>query len=331
MPSRPTSAPPTGKRTKGTFGTEGLATCGARNADFWVEWPSSSQVGRVRQVAAPDKNAMGPLGPHGPDRAPPPRPHAFRGEIQSEALSQEILRYGRGQMSGEPGSNVVLVVEINCKTKDSSWALPSHDHKNYLQYFRSVQEQIPGCKELQGLNVVIAAASVDNVDGINTVNSTTATSVVLDGARIQNSLVLPRRLTKTQVWDRFSREEKNVKDEKNQPSNVSHQGTGPSRLGAFEVHLVQDVWDPKSNCPERCDPSQGHGGPPVPKDGERFGFICTACSLAAKGQTPPSSFSNMDAQYTLLSSKLWSRHWPNIGNLIKQLDVIKGRNDSSLF
>ena len=49
------------------------------------------------------------------------------------------------------------------------------------------------------------------------------------------------------IYDRYSEWERRLP--KSTPSNASHKSSVPSRLGAFEVHLVQSTWDPERCCP----------------------------------------------------------------------------------
>merc|ERR1719188_907935 len=109
------------------------------------------------------------------------------------------------------------------------------------------------------------------------------------------------------------------------PSNVSYAAAGPSRLGAFEVHLIQGSFDPKRCCPRKLDPGQHHAGPAVCVQGS---VMCSACadtladlhgdtsSPIAKGQIGDKE---MSEQHTLMHSKLWTRRWPNMRLLLKDI------------
>lgn len=89
-------------------------------------------------------------------------------------------------------------------------------------------------------------------------------------------------------------------------SNVSHANGTASRVGAFEVHLLQDVWQAKL-----CSASANHHqGPPVITSN---GVLCAACaaSSAASG-----SLGLGELQHLLLHSKLWTRRWPSLYGLV---------------
>lgn len=70
------------------------------------------------------------------------------------------------------------------------------------------------------------------------------------------------------IFDRFSNHERGLQVS----SNMSHAATNPSRLGAFEVHVVQNTWQPRC-CPGTH--ARDHRGPPVHRP---EGIFCTACA-----------------------------------------------------
>ncbi|CAK9059403.1 Glyoxylate reductase [Durusdinium trenchii] len=92
------------------------------------------------------------------------------------------------------------------------------------------------------------------------------------------TLESPVKVKKAQgIYDRYSEWER---DFNLVPSNGSYAYAVPSRVGAFEVHLVQGIWDP-----QRCTAALGpHQGPPVTG---AWGVVCSACAQRWQGQKPP--------------------------------------------
>ena len=76
----------------------------------------------------------------------------------------------------------------------------------------------------------------------------------------------------THIYDRYSMEDK--RRPSSVASNVSFTGASPSRIGAFEVHVVQNTWDAERCCPGLLGNSQ-HRGPPV---NHPNGLFCSACA-----------------------------------------------------
>mmetsp|Transcript_60084 Transcript_60084/g.143159 ORF Transcript_60084/g.143159 Transcript_60084/m.143159 type:complete len:634 (+) Transcript_60084:57-1958(+) len=113
-------------------------------------------------------------------------------------------------------------------------------------------------------------------------------------------------------FDRFSMDE----PEQNPgaiPSNVSFASAAPSRIGAFEVHVVQGTWDAATCCPVELDDDMEHSGALVC---DRGMMLCMGCYEHLQGTQSPSSSTTSRArpqeQRTLLHSKLWTRRWPNL-------------------
>lgn len=90
-------------------------------------------------------------------------------------------------------------------------------------------------------------------------------------------------------------------------SNVSHATAAASRVGAFEVHLLQDAWTAKL-----CSASANHHqGPPVITSSDILRAACAASSATcAAGGCP-----GKQMQHLLLHSKLWTRRWPCLRHL----------------
>ena len=80
-------------------------------------------------------------------------------------------------------------------------------------------------------------------------------------------------------------------------SNSSYRKAAPSRVGAFEVHLVQGVWDPKL-CLQPLLDGESHWGPPI---NGSSGILCTACSERLQGRSCE-PFMHLE-QHSLLHSK----------------------------
>ena len=94
----------------------------------------------------------------------------------------------------------------------------------------------------------------------------------------------PSGLKKSQgIYDRFSEWERRLPQ--GMASNVSHRSSGPSRIGAFEVHLVQSTWDPERCCPGTLRRNQWHQGPATSIS---EGIYCAACVEAMRDERPVS-------------------------------------------
>jgi len=122
------------------------------------------------------------------------------------------------------------------------------------------------------------------------------------------------------IFDRFSKLDRLLPGAV--PSNVSYSAAGPSRLGAFEVHVVQGTWDPARCCP--CKVGAGavgsqHGGPASHLPG--YGVICASCVARVTGSSAAldESRGGMSEQHTLMHSKLWTRRWPHMQQLLKDI------------
>jgi hypothetical protein len=118
------------------------------------------------------------------------------------------------------------------------------------------------------------------------------------------------------IFDRFSKYEQTVPTAI--ASNVSYAAAGPSRLGAFEVHIMQGNWDPLRCCPARLEPGQTHAGPPVAYNGR---IVCKACADRDAGEAPGGApvSTGSGLQHTLLHSKLWTRRWPGLHGLLREI------------
>jgi hypothetical protein len=121
------------------------------------------------------------------------------------------------------------------------------------------------------------------------------------------------------IFDRFSNQERSLPGAV--ASNVSNTSAGPSRLGAFEVHVVQGTWDPTRCCPCKVDGSDRggvHGGPACRLPGH--GVICANCVARVTGSSATGeSGGDLSEQHTLMHSKLWTRRWPNMRQLLKDI------------
>jgi len=119
------------------------------------------------------------------------------------------------------------------------------------------------------------------------------------------------------IFDRYSKRDRLLDGVV--PSNVSYAAAGPSRLGAFEVHVVQGTWDPARCCPCKVDGGSQHGGPASHLPG--YGVVCASC--VARATVSPvakdESSGGMSEQHTLMHSKLWTRRWPHMRQLLKDI------------
>ncbi|CAE7572332.1 unnamed protein product [Symbiodinium microadriaticum] len=109
------------------------------------------------------------------------------------------------------------------------------------------------------------------------------------------------------MYDRFSEWERHLPE--SVASNQSNVHTSPSRIGAFEVHVVQGAWYPEL-CPGQLQPGEKH-------QGETEG-------VAKAGEVPSSTLdqASLDSQHALLHSKLWSRRWPALRALLIQIGIL---------
>merc|ERR1719446_1501295 len=101
-------------------------------------------------------------------------------------------------------------------------------------------------------------------------------------------------------------------------SNRSHLSSKGSRVGAFEVHLVQSCYNPDISCSHSLEEKGArHGGAPEKLDGA---IVCGFCACAARGEARPAlqlgSKGPAENQHTLLHSKLFTRRWPNVRSLL---------------
>jgi len=260
--------------------------------EFWVQLQKSSSCGGLVSQGgfafqpAPRRPRGGtPSKSIGPPEPRWPTQDVVPGDML--AFVRKRAREVRG--ASAPGVKYAVVL-VESLWKPDSFSLPAHGKgENYISRTQSVQEALR--------NKPVIFASV-NPSGQN---------------------------KKSMLWDRYSSQEELV------PSNRSHKRAAPSRIGAFEVHLVQNKWDPERRCPvtlqQKDFTSLQHAGPPVEVLGpEGCRFVCAACAAAARGEPrpPPNSFSEqvMDEQHTLLHSKLWSRHWPNISQLMRKIFIV---------
>jgi len=107
------------------------------------------------------------------------------------------------------------------------------------------------------------------------------------------------------IYDRYSQQEKSFGCV---ASNNSYSSANPSRIGAFEIHMVQGIWDPKLGAAATSDPDGFHKGPPVVAEHKE----------GANGR-PEQQHENekqMQPQYSLLHSKLWTRRWPSLKTVV---------------
>lgn len=113
------------------------------------------------------------------------------------------------------------------------------------------------------------------------------------------------------IYDRYSQQEKSFGCV---ASNNSYSSANPSRIGAFEIHMVQGIWDPKL-CAAATSDDGFHKGPPVVS--ERI--LCAACAQRGANGRPEQPHENekqMQPQYSLLHSKLWMRRWPSLKTVV---------------
>lgn len=103
-------------------------------------------------------------------------------------------------------------------------------------------------------------------------------------------------------------------------SNRSYAAGPASRLGAFEVHLVQSTWSPKL-CAGKLEGDQSHNGPAVSGS---WGILCSACAHRAEGHQVAGAALRTDTQeqHTLLHSKLWTRHWPDFWSVLGKIGAL---------
>jgi len=130
----------------------------------------------------------------------------------------------------------------------------------------------------------------------------------------------------SKIYDRYSEWERSFGLV---ASNSSFSYAPPSRMGAFEVHLVQGTWDPRLCASGPLGKDQVHRGPPVVGS---LGILCSACASRHDGAPAVSSSMNpaqkekyqkhMEHQYSLLHSKLWTRRWPRRRFLLGRIGAI---------
>eukprot|EP00435_Cladocopium_sp_Y103_P067315 s320_g29.t2 len=104
-------------------------------------------------------------------------------------------------------------------------------------------------------------------------------------------------------------------------SNRSYAAAPASRVGAFEVHLVQSNWSPKL-CAGKLERDQSHEGPAVSGS---WGILCSACAQRAEGHQVAGGLRTGIEQYeqhTLLHSKLWTRHWPDFWSVLGKIGAL---------
>ncbi|OLQ00734.1 hypothetical protein AK812_SmicGene16593 [Symbiodinium microadriaticum] len=121
------------------------------------------------------------------------------------------------------------------------------------------------------------------------------------------------------MYDRFSEWERHLPE--SVASNQSNVHTSPSRIGAFEVHVVQGAWYPEL-CPGQLQPGEKHqGGAVVLYILHR---LCQGHFQAKAGEVPSSTLdqASLDSQHALLHSKLWSRRWPALRALLIQIGIL---------
>lgn len=114
-------------------------------------------------------------------------------------------------------------------------------------------------------------------------------------------------------------------------SNSSYSYAAPSRVGAFEVHLVQGSWDAQLCAAGPLPKDQTHRGPPVSGS---LGILCSACALRHSEGAPSQKEQRMSSeqakeyekqmqqQHSLLHSKLWTRRWPGLRFLVGRIGAI---------
>jgi hypothetical protein len=219
----------------------------------------------------------------------------------ANALTSKI----KGQiMKAAEGSQATVVIEVCWST---SGYLPAHGNgENYKTYFAAIKNS------LANKNVKTVALYHEKSN---------------------------------EIWDRFSSEKMEVSVDKKAKdlkvpitetpgvpvaSNRSHKLANPSRLGAFEVHLVQTCYDARVLCYGPDSGSHGHGGTMAhgamlgpEKQGDEI--MCMACASEARDgeKKRPNAKIDMDIpQHTLLHSKLWSRRWPNVQSLLGTIGAI---------
>eukprot|EP00435_Cladocopium_sp_Y103_P071741 s574_g38.t1 len=114
-------------------------------------------------------------------------------------------------------------------------------------------------------------------------------------------------------------------------SNSSYSYAAPSRVGAFEVHLVQGSWDAELCAAGPLPKGQTHRGPPVSGS---LGILCSACAVRHSEGAPSQKEQRMSPeqakeyekqmqqQHSLLHSKLWTRRWPGLRGLVGRIGAI---------
>ena len=89
-------------------------------------------------------------------------------------------------------------------------------------------------------------------------------------------------------------------------SNRSHASAVASRVGAFEVHLIGEYWNPNL-CSGELFVNEEHGGPAI---------------YGSWGICVKDNEKKLCQRHTLLHSKLWTRRWPAIATLVGQIEAL---------
>eukprot|EP00927_Polykrikos_kofoidii_P054543 TRINITY_DN48953_c0_g1_i1.p1 TRINITY_DN48953_c0_g1~~TRINITY_DN48953_c0_g1_i1.p1 ORF type:complete len:736 (+),score=134.22 TRINITY_DN48953_c0_g1_i1:70-2277(+) len=209
--SRPSSA--TSRVSTGSFSqsAKGGSFCQAGMSKeaprFWVQYDRPGSAGRARSTGASSRGASPPR---------MPRSNSKVSEVAGDIVPAQLVQYLRGQADGRAS---VFVEIAFCA---SSYYLPHHKTDNYRHYFDLLAEQVK--EKLDHADLDVRPCSyLDDV-----------------------CKAFPRCISYRREWNKW--EKKGIWDQytapKNKgssvPSNVSHSGGPPSRLGAFEVHLISD-------------------------------------------------------------------------------------------
>lgn len=185
-------------------------------------------------------------------------------QTQAEPSNQQLLEIApaevREKVKSTAGSRGALVIEM---LWSSSSYLPAHD--NGRKYISMASELVD-----------LMAGRLSNGEPFRVLTIEEPVNV------------------KKGLYDKFSERERTSGA---LASNVSHANGTASRVGAFEVHLLQDVWNAKL-----CSASANHHqGPPVITSD---GILCAACAASSAG-----GLAGEQMQHLLLHSKLWTRRW----------------------
>lgn len=188
-------------------------------------------------------------------------------QTQAEPSNQQLLEIVpaevREKVKSTAGSRGALVIEM---LWSSSSYLPAHD--NGRKYISMASELVD-----------LMAGRLSNGEPFRVLTIEEPVNV------------------KKGLYDKFSERERTSGA---LASNVSHANGTASRVGAFEVHLLQDVWNAKL-----CSASANHHqGPPVITSD---GILCAACAASSAG-----GLAGEQMQHLLLHSKLWTRRWPSL-------------------